>query len=171
MNQLLPNAERVAALLKARKETIAVAESSTGGLIAAALLAIPGASAYFKGGAVLYTRKALLKLMNVSEDRVSGQQPSSEGYALLKADLVRQHLEATWGLSETGVAGPTGNKYGFPPGHSCIALSGPFEGAITVETGGNDRMANMRAFAGAALDLLADALEQGSAEPRARRQR
>ena len=158
MEALLPQAERIAALLKARKETIAIAESSTGGLLAAALLAVPGASAYFKGGAVLYTRKALLQLMNVGEEVVRDQTPSSEGYALLKAQLVRTRLEATWALSETGVAGPTGNKYGFSPGHSCIAVSGAVERTKTVETGSSDRVRNMYAFAGAALDLLEQAL-------------
>src|SRR3712207_3149004 len=111
MKDLLPHAEKVAALLKARNHTVAVAESSSGGLIAAALLAVPGASAYFAGGAVLYTRNALLKLMKVDEERLRGQTPSSERYALLKAQLAREHLSATWGLAETGVAGPTGSKY------------------------------------------------------------
>lgn len=160
MERLLPYAEKAGALLKARKETIAVAESSAGGLIAAALLAVPGASAYFAGGAVLYTRKALLQLINVGEDRIRGQTPTSEAYALLKAQIVREHLSATWGLSENGVAGPTGNKYGYAPGHSCLAVSGPVELASTVETGSSDRVANMYAFAIAALELLTQTLEQ-----------
>ena len=159
MEKLLPQAAKVGALLKARKETIAVAESSTGGLIAAALLAVPGASAYFAGGAVLYTRQALLRLMHVEEERIRGQQPSSEAYALLKAQIVREHLSATWGISESGVAGPTGNKYGFAPGHSCIALSGPVERSKTLATGSTDRVANMYAFATAALELLAESLK------------
>jgi PncC family amidohydrolase len=158
MEALLPQAEKIAALLKSRKETVAIAESSTGGLLAAALLAVPGASAYFKGGAVLYTRKALFQLMGANEETVRGQVPSSEGYALLKAQLVRAHLEATWALSETGVAGPTGNKYGYAPGHSCIAVSGPVERTRTVETGDSDRVRNMYAFAAAALALFAEVL-------------
>ena len=160
MEALLPQAERIAALLKARKETVAIAESSTGGLLAAALLAVPGASAYFKGGAVLYTRKALYQLLNVGEDVARDQSPSSEGYALLKAQLVRVHLEATWALSETGVAGPTGNKYGYPPGHSCIAVSGPVERTKTIETGASDRVRNMYAFATEALTLFEEALSK-----------
>lgn len=161
MDQLLPLAEKVGALLKARKETIAVAESSAGGLIAAALLSVPGASAYFAGGAVIYTRKALLQLMHVEEDRLRGQTPSTEAFALLKAQIVREHLSATWGVSENGVAGPTGNKYGYPPGHSCVAVSGPVERAITVKSGSSDRVANMYTFATAALKLLADSLSDG----------
>jgi len=159
MERLLADAAKVGALLKERKETIAIAESSTGGLLAASLLAVPGASAYFKGGAVLYTRKALLQLLNVGEDRLTGQVPSSEGYALLKAQLVRGHLEATWGLSETGVAGPTGNKYGYAPGHSCIAVSGPVERTTTLETGSSDRLDNMYTFARGALQLLGEVLQ------------
>lgn len=161
MDQLLPLAEKVGALLKARKETIAVAESSAGGLIAAALLSVPGASAYFAGGAVIYTRKALLQLMHVEEGRLRGQTPSTEAFALLKAQIVREHLSATWGVSENGVAGPTGNKYGYPPGHSCVAVSGPVERAITVKSGSSDRVANMYAFATAALELLAKSLSDG----------
>lgn len=159
MERLLADAAKVGALLKERKETIAIAESSTGGLLAASLLAVPGASAYFKGGAVLYTRKALLQLLNVQEDRLKGQVPSSESYALLKAQLVRGHLEATWGLSETGVAGPTGNKYGYAPGHSCIAVSGPVERMVTLETGSTDRLDNMYTFAIGALQLLGEVLQ------------
>jgi len=160
MKELMPHAERVAELLKKRKETIAVAESSSGGLIAAALLAVPGASAYFAGGAVLYTRIAMLKLMNIGEERLKGQQPSSEANALFRAQLVREQLSATWGISETGTAGPTGSRYGYAPGHSCLAVSGPIERAITIETGSDDRAANMYAFAAAALQLLGDALQK-----------
>lgn len=159
MERLLPHAIKVGALLKGRKETIAVAESSTGGLIAAALLAVPGASAYFAGGAVLYTRKALMKLLSVEEERLRGQQPLTEGDVLLKARIVREHLSATWGISESGVAGPTGNRYGFLPGLSCLAVSGPTEKAITIKTGNTDRVTNMYAFATAALELLARTLE------------
>ena len=160
MKDLLPHAEKVAAMLKARNQTIAVAESSTGGLLAAALLGVAGASAYFHGGAVLYTRNALLKLVNVEEERLRGMQPSSEPYALLKAQLIRQHLSATWGIAETGAAGPTGSRYGYAAGHSCMAVSGPVERVHTIETGSNDRVANMYAFATAALGLLARALEE-----------
>ena len=159
MERLLPYAAKIGGILKARNETVAVAESSAGGLIAAALLAVPGASAYFAGGAVIYTRKAMFKLMDVDAERVQGQTPSSEAYALLKAQVVRQHLSATWALSESGVAGPTGNKYGYAPGHACVAVSGPRERATTLETGSADRVENMYAFATAALELFIAVLE------------
>jgi nicotinamide-nucleotide amidase len=160
MRELLPHAEKVAALLKARNQTIAVAESSSGGLISAALLAVPGASAYFAGGAVPYNRNALMKLMSVNEERLRGPTPGSEANALLRAQLVRSHLAATWGISESGVAGPTGSRYGYAPGHSSIAVSGPVERTQIIETGSSDRVANMYAFANATLLLLAQALQE-----------
>lgn len=160
MQQLLPLAEQAGALLRTRKQTIAVAESSAGGLINAALLAVPGASAYCRGGMVIYTRYALMSLRNTSEAMMNGIRASSEQYALLKARVIREHLSADWGLSESGAAGPTGNKYGDAAGHSCLAIVGAGERAITLETGSVDRVANMYAFAEAGLKLLVDFLEK-----------
>lgn len=158
MRDLIPHAEKVAALLKARGETIAVAESSAGGLINAALLAVPGASAYCLGGAVIYTRKALLGLRDMRADMVQGLTPSTEAYALFKARAIRERFGADWGLAETGAAGPTGNRYGDAAGHSCFAVAGRVERTATLETGSGDRVANMHAFAAAALQLLAQNL-------------
>ena len=155
LKELLPQAERIAARLKARGETISIAESSTAGLLSAALLAIAGASAYFLGGAVVYTRQSRSELLRVSEADLAGITPSTEAYALLFARKIREGLATTWSLGETGTAGPTGSRYGHAPGHSCIAVIGPIgERAITVETGKSDRVDNMRAFSFAALDLL-----------------
>lgn len=159
MRELIPRAEKAAVLLKARKHTIAVAESSTGGLIAAALLAVPGASAYFKGGAVIYTRHALLGIRDVREEMLAGIRAASEPYALLKARIIRERFIADWGLGESGAAGPTGNRYGDAAGHSVFAVAGAVERSRTLETGHGDRVANMYAFAGAALDLLIEVLE------------
>jgi len=153
MQTLLPLAEQVAILLKQRRETVSIAESSTGGLVSAALLAVPGASAYFLGGAVVYTRKAREVLMNLPREAVAGLRSASEPYALLLARTASQRLSANWGLAETGAAGPTGTPYG-DAGHSCIAIAGMAEEAITIETGNADRLENMRAFAAAALELL-----------------
>jgi PncC family amidohydrolase len=161
METLLAAAKVLADTLRARGETIAVAESSAGGLIAAALLAQPGASAFFLGGAVVYTRPAGKGLLGLEPADIAGIRPSSEPYALLKARRVRERLGATWGLAETGAAGPTGNRYGDAPGHSCAGLVGPVELSRTLETGTDDRVANMRAFAAAALALLAEALTAG----------
>ncbi|MGN6516465.1 MAG: CinA family protein [Rhizomicrobium sp.] len=155
MQTLLPLAEKIAERLKARGETISVAESSSGGLLSAALLAIPGASAYFVSGAVVYTPRARATLMDIPRAAVAGMRSASEPYALLLAKTARDRFRTTWALSETGAAGPTGNPYGDSAGHSCIALAGPdVERAITLETGTADRAANMRAFAKAALELL-----------------
>ena len=151
-------AEAVGASLKARGETVAVAESSAGGLISAALLAVPGASAYFLGGGVIYTGKARMALLGLRREDVAGVRSASEPYALILARTVRENLGAAWGLSETGAAGPTGNGYGDAAGHTCLAVSGPVEMAFTLETGKADRAANMEAFAVRALELLASAL-------------
>jgi len=144
----------VAAQLVARRETVAVAESSAAGLLSAALLSIGGASAYFVGGGVIYTQAARRALLGVGDEAMRGLRSSSEPYALLLARTVRERLGATWGLAETGAAGPTGNRYGDTAGHSCIAVAGPVERVLTIETGRADREANMWAFARAALDLL-----------------
>jgi PncC family amidohydrolase len=147
------------ALLKERRETVAVSESSAGGLISAALLAVPGASAYFMGGGVIYTQVARRGLLRVPDEAMAGIRSSSEPYAILKARAIRQLLGTTWGLSETGATGPTGNRYGDKAGHACIAVVGPsVERAITLETGDGDREKNMWAFARAALTLLEESL-------------
>jgi len=159
MDALLPLAERIAARLIARKETIAVAESSTGGLVSAALLALPGASAYFVGGAVVYTKASRAGLMGVTEADMAGLRPSTEAYALLLAGRARERMGATWAVSETGATGPTGNRYGDAAGHTCIAVVGPAaERAFTLETRSADRRANMDAFAKRALELIAEAI-------------
>ena len=155
MDRLLPLAEGIAARLRERRETIAIAESSTGGLISAALLAMPGASAYFLGGAVIYTTVSRSALVRITPADMTGLRPSTEAYAALLAQRIREQHGATWGLGETGAAGPTGNRYGDAAGHTCIAVSGPAARAVTLETGSADRHANMRAFAAHALETLA----------------
>ena len=154
METLLPIAEKIAAQLIERRETIAVAESSTGGLIAAALLSVPGASAYFVGGAVVYTKVARMALLGIGDAEMAGLRPSTEAYALLVARRVRERHDATWGLGETGATGPSGNGYGDAAGHSCMAFAGPIERAETLETGSGVRRANMGAFGKRALELL-----------------
>jgi len=157
MQTLLPLAEKIAARLIARQEKIAIAEGSAGGLISAALLAVPGASAYYLGGAVVYTIAAR-RLIGISDADMKGIRAASEPYALLLARRVRERHDTTWGLSETGASGPTGNRYGDPPGHTCIGIVGPSEHAVTLRTGSADRHANMRAFSKRALELLAEAV-------------
>jgi nicotinamide-nucleotide amidase len=160
MKDLVGIAEQIAAQLIARKETIAVAESSTGGLISAALLAVPGASNYFLGSAVVYTRDARRLLMDISDDAMKGIRSASEPYAKLLANRVRERFAANWGLAETGAAGPTGNRYGDAAGHCCLAVAGAGTRVMTLETGSNDRLGNMQVFASAALNLLLQRLSQ-----------
>ena len=154
MHELVAIAERIAKKLSDRKQTIAIAESSTGGLISAALLAVPGASAYFKGGAVVYTRDARSLLMDIPDEAMTGIRSASEPYARLLANKVRDRFATDWGLSETGATGPTGNRYGDAAGHSCMAVVGSTTSVITLETGSNDRAGNMQVFAATALKLL-----------------
>jgi nicotinamide-nucleotide amidase len=154
MKELVGIAEQIAAKLVARKQTIAVAESSTGGLISAALLSVPGASAYFLGGGVVYTRDARRLLMDIPDEAMTGIRSASEPYAKLLAETTRRRFATDWGLSETGATGPTGNRYGDAAGHSCMAVAGATTDVITLETGSNDRQANMHEFAKTALGLL-----------------
>ncbi len=152
--QLGAMAASLGALLTERKQTVAVAESSAGGLISAALLAVPGASAYFLGGAVIYTQAARRTLLRVPDGDVKGIRSSTQAYALVKARTIRELFGTTWGVGETGATGPTGNRYGDAAGHACLAVVGPCERVITLETGRSDRERNMWEFARAALDLL-----------------
>ena len=154
MKDLVAIAEQIAAKLIERRQTIAVAESSTGGLISASLLAVPGASAYFLGGGVIYTRDARRILMDIPDEAMKGIRSASEPYATLLASQIRQRFSTDWGLSETGATGPTGNRYGDAAGHSCMAVAGPQSQVITLETGSNERLANMQMFASTALNLL-----------------
>ena len=159
MHSLLPTAASIGALLKERHETIAVAESSSGGLVSAALLTVCGASSYFLGGAIVYTKPARAALAGIGQADMYGIRSASEAYAALLAGTMRTRLGATWGLTETGAAGPDCNRYGDAAGHTCLAVSGPVDRAMTVETGSSDRVANMCAFAAAALDLLLASLQ------------
>jgi PncC family amidohydrolase len=158
MQELIAAAEKIGAVLKQRNQTVAIGESSAGGLISAALLAMPGASAYFMGGAVVYTRDSRRELLGIPDAAFAGIKSVTEELALILARGARQRLNATWGISEIGAAGPTGTRYGNPPGFSCIAVAGPVERALTLQTGISDRYANMIKFSAAALDLLAQCL-------------
>lgn len=168
MQTLLALGARAAALLTARGDRLVVGETSSGGLVSAALLAVPGASRYFTGGAIPYSARGIRALTGLTLDELgaAGIRSSSEPYAALLARTLRERHgdKVIWGLSETGAAGPDGNRYGDPAGHTCVAVDGPVRRVRTVRTGSADRYANMQAFAGAALGLLIEALE--AAPPR-----
>ena len=151
---LTDQVKRIGELLKSRGETIAVAESSTGGLISASLLALPGASAYFQGGSVVYTLASRRELLRIRAADVEGIEPLSEPMVRRFAQRAREQLGTTWGLAELGAAGPTGARYGHPAGTSVLAVDGIVTASITVQTGSDDREANMWAFTTSALMLL-----------------
>ena len=162
MDELLILGARAGALLTARNEKLVVAETSAGGLISAALLAVPGASHFYVGGAITYSRDSIRALggLDLKDLRAQGIRSSSEPYAALLARTLREkHPGITWGLSETGAAGPAGNPYGDPAGHTCMAVDGPVCAVRTLRTGRSDRFANMQAFAAASLALLVETLE------------
>jgi nicotinamide-nucleotide amidase len=156
---LVPLAVRIGGRLIASSQTVAVAESAAGGLISAALLSVPGASAFYRAGAVVYTPKARVTLMGLSRADMEGLRGASEAYAALLADRARDRFAASFGVAETGASGPAGNPYGDPAGHACLAVSGS-NGTVTrtLRTGSDNRVANMAAFAEAALLLLEEQL-------------
>ena len=160
MQSLTALGSAVGDLLKSRKQTLAVAESSAGGLINASLVAVPGASAYYLGGLIVYTYAGREALLGIGNEDMKGLRSATEPYARLVARRVREKLGATWGLAETGASGPSGNRYGDAPGHACIAVSGPVDAAVTLETGRDAREANMWAFAQRAIDLLQQCLRE-----------
>ena len=164
MERLIPLAETVGERLLARGETLGISESSSGGLISAALLAVPGASRFYRGAGVIYTPNAFRGLMGLSKDDITGMRSATEPYARLMATTIKARLRTSWGLCETGAAGPSGNGYGDEAGHVCAAIVGgtseaPIERSVTRETGLTDRIENMYVFAETALELLQGALD------------
>jgi PncC family amidohydrolase len=152
-------AEIVARKLRDRGETIAVAESSCGGLISASLLSIPGASAYYVGGTVTYSRVANHAFLGGAVAGRPGLQAETEEFALYMAHAAAARLETTWAIGESGAAGPAGSRYGDPPGHVWVAVAGAADSTRHLLTGSEDRFANMVAFAGVALGLLTECLD------------
>ncbi len=153
MQTLIPIATRIGARLIARKESVAVSESSSGGLVSAALLAVPGASVWYQGASVTYTPNVAKGLLGITRETMPpGIRSSTEPYALFMAGVIRGKLRGTWGLCETGAAGPSGNPYGDAAGHTCVGIVGPVEASFTLETGESDRVENMLAFARFALE-------------------
>lgn len=157
-DDLLATARTAGDLLVQRGETVGVAEGSCGGLVSAALLAVPGASAYYRGGAVIYTAAAVRGLLGDAVPRPEPLRGASEPFARWLAEEIAADLGATWGIGEGGATGPSGNPYGDPPGHCWSAVHGPTPATRHLLTGDDDRLANMGAFATSALQLLVDQL-------------
>ena len=158
MNMLSTLAAEVATELKTRAQTVAVSESSAGGLISAALLAIPGASAYYLGGGVIYTREARRILLEIPDEDVRHVVPLSEDYVTRCAVAMRTKLGATWSVAEIGTTGPTGSRYGIPAGVCWLVVDGPVRRSRLIENAGADREPNMWAYTQAALNLLHEAI-------------
>jgi PncC family amidohydrolase len=162
-DDLFDRALQVAEVLIARRETVSVAEGSCGGLISAALLSVPGASAYYLGCTVIYTLAASRALLAGAVEIPAGMRGASEPFARWLARSSVARIGSTWGVGEGGASGPSGNPYGDPAGHAWVAVSGPVEDARHVLTGDDDRRRNMHAFAAEALDLLIASI--GAAPP------
>jgi PncC family amidohydrolase len=158
-DELVDLGGRVGQRLVERGETVGVAEGSCGGLVSAALLAVPGASAYYRGGAVVYTGHAVRGLIaRAGVEPPDPMRGASEPFAAYLAESISVSLGSTWGVGEGGATGPSGNPYGDPPGHCWVAVFGPRSMTRHVLTDDDDRGANMTAFAVAALELLGEAL-------------
>ena len=158
MNITFKHAKKIAELLRERKETISVAESSVGGLLSASLLAVPGASEYYMGGTVVYTMRARRKLLGLSKEILNTQEPLTETYVSLLAKTIRERLRSDWGIAELGATGPGGTPYGHPPGICVLAVSGPKNLSKYLETQSADREDNMCVFLEEGLNLLIKAL-------------
>ncbi len=114
---------RVGDALRDGEETLAVAESCTGGLIGAAITTIPGASDYFDAGLTTYAYDAKRRHLGVSREALDEYGAVSEPVAREMAQGVRDVTDVTWGISATGVAGPTGGTEGDPVGTVYIGVS------------------------------------------------
>lgn len=144
----------IACKLAASGHSVSVAESSTGGLIAANLLSVAGASSYFRGGSVIYTRESRRAFLDLDVTKLKGLKPLTETMVVEFAHAARLKLDATWGIAELGAAGPRGTPYGHAPGTSVVGISGPVDASITVETFSENREENMFQFTAAALALF-----------------
>ncbi|QFT78095.1 CinA family protein [Erythrobacter sp. THAF29] len=161
LKQLHPQAKRIARLLTGRREKIAVADGATGGLIAAAILTVPGALKFYVGGGIVYSFKARDVLFDLPRDAYEGMRSATEEYALLQARAIRDRMGTEWGIAESGSAGSSKHPMGVVSGRSVAAVVGPdCEVTATIETGSDDRIENMEKFTRNALDLLERALSK-----------
>ncbi len=162
MERLTEAATRIGDVLKERGESICVAEGSCGGLVSASLVAVPGASNFFVAGGVFYTRRAFEEILGKDREALRGLRGSTEPFSLMLARLVREKFGTTWAIGESGASGPSGNRYGDAAGHAALAVAGPVEKSIIVETGQGDRQENMWLFSAAALKLVEEALAESA---------
>ena len=148
--------------LIARGEKVAVSESTTGGLLSAALLSVAGASKFYAGGGVVYTLASRTALVGVPAERYANYQGTTPDMLAELAQTVRERLEASWGIAESGLAGPTGGRFGALPGKVTIGVSGPITRTEIMNTGLTDRVENMIEFTTRALRYLNSAITEAS---------
>ncbi|MEM9500884.1 MAG: CinA family protein [Pseudomonadota bacterium] len=162
LRELNPQAYRIAASLRERGEKIAVADGATGGLIAAALLTVPGALEFYVGGGIIYSFRARDVLLDLPREAYKGMRSATEEYAVLQARAIRDRMGAEWGIAESGSAGSSKHPMGVASGLSVAAVAGPdgLEQIAAVETASDDRIGNMDAFTRNALSLLETAVSK-----------
>lgn len=150
----MPVEEDVGRLLTQRGETLAIAESLTGGLVASTVTDVPGSSAYFVEGVVAYANEAKVERLGVREGTLVAHGAVSEEVACEMAEGVRSVLGTDWGISTTGIAGPTGATEEKPLGLVFVAVSGPGGTSVRREVFPGSRLEVKRASAEAVLRLL-----------------
>ena len=153
-------ANEIATLLTEQDQTVCVAEGTTGGLVSAALLSVAGASRYYAGGGVLYTLNSRIQLAGADPELFVDYHGTSAEMLASVAEAMRQKLEASWCIAESGLAGPTGGRFSKAPGKTTLAIAGPVEKTDVSETGLADREANMVEFTTLSLRFLRDVLRE-----------
>ena len=153
-------ATEIAAKLTERGETVAVAESTAGGLVSAALLSVAGASKYFRGGGVVYTLVSRTALAGVPAEQYANYQGTTPEMLASLAESMRQRLDTTWCIAESGTAGPGGGRFGSAAGNVKISVAGPVTRTEVIETGLADRVENMAEFATRSLRFLSQAISE-----------
>ena len=151
--------QRVGEVLRERGQTLAIAESLTGGLVASMVTDVPGSSAYFLEGVVSYADGSKMERLGVLEETLIAHGAVSEDVACEMAEGVRAVLGADWGISTTGIAGPTGDTEEKPLGLVYYAVASDPGTQVRRQVLPGDRLDVKRASAEAVLSLLLETLE------------
>ncbi|MDA0770669.1 MAG: CinA family protein [Chloroflexi bacterium] len=156
------NVEEIAEMLVAQGKRVSVAEADTCGLVGYMLSTVPGSSAWFPGGVIAYTGGLKQSILGVSDEIYETKGSVSSEMAIAMAVGVRDLTGTDYGVSVTGVAGPTGGRSGLPVGTFYIGVAGPdgLEIAELIHTDAGDRDGNKRQSAGAVIDLLGKELQK-----------
>jgi len=153
-------ASNLIALLTERKETLAVAESLTGGLVAASLTDVPGSSHVFLGGVVTYATQSKVSILGIDAPLIDRHGVFSREVAEAMAVAVRERFDSTWAVATTGVAGP-GPHQGIGAGEVWIAVSGPQSASEHLSLGDLGRSQVRGGAVTGALALLSRILRAG----------